>query len=258
MPLNLSTSAKITWCPGCPNNQILVSFRKAVTELVDSGAWKPEHFVAAAGIGCHGKITDYLNMNTFECLHGRAIPTATGIRLANPSLNVVVFSGDGDAYSEGMNHLIHAAQRNPDITVFIHDNQVFALTTGQATATSPTGYKGNSRPEGSIDVPLKPLEILLAAGASFIARTYAGDMAKTTEIMKAAMCHKGFAFVDIIQPCITFYDTRDFYKEHIVWLAEDHDVSNPDAAFRAMRRADDKIPLGIFYRSERPTFEELI
>lgn len=256
--MNLSTTSKITWCPGCPNNQILVSFRKAVTELCDEQRMKIENLVAVAGIGCHGKITDYLNTNSFECLHGRAIPTAVGMKIANHDLNVVVFSGDGDSYSEGLSHLVHAAQRNPDVNIFIHDNQVFALTTGQATATSPKGYKGNSMPRGSIDQPLNPVLLMLASGASFVARAYAGDMASTTKIMKAAIAHKGFAFVDIIQPCITFLDTRDHFKEATYQIPDDSPKDNLDNAFALARTDGAKVPLGIFYAVERPTLESQI
>ena len=256
--MQLSTTEKITWCPGCPNNAILVAFRKAITELVAAEVLKEEQVVAVAGIGCHAKILDYLNMNTFNSLHGRAIPPAVGIKAANPDLSVFVFSGDGDSYSEGFNHLVHAAQRNDDINVFIHDNQVFALTTGQSTPTSPKGHKGGSRPSGSIENPIDPLKLMLTAGATFVARTYSGEIEKTKEIMKAAHAHKGFSFVEIIQPCITFFDTRDFYKEHLVDLPGTHAVTDLDAAFAALRRDDGKVPVGIFYRTETPTYEEQI
>lgn len=254
--MELATYSKITWCPGCPNNQILVAFRKAVTELTADGTLKFENLVAGAGIGCHAKILDYLNMNTFNALHGRALPAIEGMKAANPALTVVAFSGDGDSYSEGQSHLLHAAERNSDINVFIHDNQIFALTTGQSTATSPKGHKGLSRPQGSIEDPINPVRLMLAAGATFVARSYAGDIEKTKEIMKAAIHHKGMSFVDIIQPCITFFDTRDFYKERITWLPEDHDATSIEAAEKATRRDDGKVPLGIFYRVERPTYEE--
>ena len=159
--MEFATKAKITWCPGCPNAAILVAFRQAVTELVNDGKLKPENLVAASGIGCHGKITDYLNTNTFTSLHGRVIASMEGIKVANPALTIVGFSGDGDSYSEGVEHLVHAARRNSDINLFIHDNQVFALTTGQATPTSPKGFKGRSTPSGTIEEPFNPLLLML-------------------------------------------------------------------------------------------------
>lgn len=269
---NLSTKSKITWCPGCPNSQILVSFRKAVTELVEKGELKIENLVAFAGIGCHGKISDYLNINSFTSLHGRLVPAMTGAKCANPDLAIVGFSGDGDSYDEGLEHLMHAAKRNSDINIFIHNNQLFALTTGQADAVSPKGFKGKSTPFGSIEEPFNPLLLMLASGATFVARTYAGEMEKTKQIMQAAMAHKGFSFIDIIQPCITFFDTRDYFKERIYWIDESlpknklkiamekvQENTDPSASFDSAQDGSlgaSKIPLGIFYKVEKPTFEE--
>lgn len=253
----MSTKAKITWCPGCPNNQILVAARQAFIELGGEGKLAIENIVAATGIGCHGKITEYLNINTYTSLHGRAIPAMTGIKAANPSLTVVGFVGDGDAYAEGIEHLVHAARRNSDIKIFVHNNLVFALTTGQPTPTSPKGFKAKSTPSGSIEEPFEPLMLMLASGASFVARSFAGEIAKTKEIMKAAILHKGFAFVDILQPCLTFFDTRDFFKERLVWLdgepADDDDI---EAAMQKIKQG--KVPCGIFYKALKPTFEEQI
>jgi len=257
MDLNLGTKAKITWCPGCPNSQILVSFRKAITELVENGSLKIENLVAFAGIGCHGKISDYLNINSFTSLHGRLIPAMTGTKCANPKLTIVGFSGDGDSYDEGIEHLIHAAKRNSDINLFIHNNQVFALTTGQVDATSPKGFKGKSTPFGSIEEPLNPLLLMLASGATFVARTFAGDMENTKKIMQTAITHKGFSFVDIIQPCLTFFDTRDYFKERVYWISDDFPKNDLKMAMeKVSENSDGKIPLGIFYRTEKPTFEE--
>ncbi|MFA6554322.1 MAG: thiamine pyrophosphate-dependent enzyme [Candidatus Paceibacterota bacterium] len=255
MPLNLSTTSKITWCPGCPNSQILVAYRQAIESLVNSGSLKIENLVACAGIGCHGKISNYLNVNSFTALHGRVIPAMTGIKCANPNLTVIGMSGDGDSYSEGLEHLIHAARRNSDIKIFIHDNQVFALTTGQTSAMSPKGFKSKTTPYGSIDEPFEPFSVLLSAGASFVARTYAGDIAGTKKIVEEAIKHKGFSFVEIIQPCITFFDTRDYFKER-VFLREGGPADNIDTAIKLSRKEGERVPLGIFYNVERPTFEE--
>lgn len=252
---NLATKSKITWCPGCPNSQILVSFRKAVVELVNEGKLKVENLVAFAGIGCHGKISDYLNTNSFTSLHGRLVPSMTGAKLANPNLAIVGFSGDGDSYDEGLEHLIHAAKRNSDITLFIHDNQTFALTTGQADAVSPKGFKGKSTPFGSVEEPLNPLLLALAAGATFVARTYAGEMEKTKKIMQEAILHKGFSLVDIIQPCITFFDTRDYFKDRIYWIDSDFPASDLKKAMDKTRE-EGKTPLGIFYKIDKETFED--
>lgn len=255
MSLNLSTTAKITWCPGCPNSQILVAYRQAIEELVGSGSVKLENIVACAGIGCHGKITDYLNLNSFTALHGRVIPAMTGIKCANPNLTVIGMSGDGDSYSEGLEHLIHAARRNSDIKLFIHDNQLFALTTGQTSAASPKGFKSKTTPAGSTQEPLDIFSVLLSAGATFVARSYAGDIAGTKSVIEAAIKHKGFSFTEIIQPCVTFFDTRDYFKEKTFWREENPSI-NVDEAIKSAKKDGERIPLGIFYNIEKPTFEE--
>ncbi len=255
MPLNLATTAKITWCPGCPNSQILVAWRQVIEEMASGGKIKPENVVACVGIGCHGKISDYLNVNSFTALHGRVIPVMTGIKCANPALTVIGMSGDGDSYSEGLEHLIHAARRNSDIKIFIHDNQLFALTTGQASAMSPKGFKGKSTPRGSIEEPFDPFSVLLSAGATFAARTAASDIAGTKKIIEAAISHKGFSFTEIIQPCITFFDTRDYFKERIFWR-EGNPAASADEAIHFSRKDGERIPLGVFYNTEKPTFEE--
>lgn len=255
MAENLTTKAPITWCPGCPNNQILVAFRQAITELANKKQVKIENLVAAAGIGCHGKIAEYLDINTYTSLHGRVLPALTGIKIANPSLTVVGFVGDGDAYAEGIEHLVHSARRNSDVKVFVHDNRVFALTTGQTTPTSPKGFKGKSTPGGSIEEPFDPLTLMLASGASFVAQTYAGDIPKTKEILSAAILHRGFAFVNIIQPCLTFFDTRDFFKDRIVWR-EKEPQTTIEAVMNEVKSAGEKVPCGIFFQTTRPTFEK--
>jgi 2-oxoglutarate ferredoxin oxidoreductase subunit beta len=223
--------------------------------MVGTGKIKLENIVACAGIGCHGKISDYLNVNSFTALHGRLVPAMTGVKCANPALTVIGMSGDADSYSEGLEHLIHAARRNSDIKIFIHDNQVFALTTGQASAVSPKGFKGRSTPGGSIEEPFDPFSLLLSAGATFAARTYAGDIAGTKKIIETAVAHKGFSFTEIVQPCITFFDTRDYFKERVFWR-EGGPATNPDEAIKLSRKEGEKIPLGVFYSVEKPTFEE--
>lgn len=228
--------------------------------MVQKGQLKIENLVAFSGIGCHGKITDYLNVNSFTSLHGRVIPAMTGVKCANPALTVVGFSGDGDSYSEGLEHLIHAARRNSDIKLFVHDNQLFALTTGQTSARSPQGFKSKSTPLGSIEPPFNPILTMLSAGSTFVARTFAGDLHATKRIMQAAITHKGFAFVDIIQPCITFFDTRDYFKQRIYWIDESGTKDDLNKAMQLANYGDDgkadKVPLGIFYDVDRKTFEE--
>jgi len=258
--INLNTKAQITWCPGCPNFAILEAVKKAISELIENGIPR-ENFAFTCGIGCHAKIFDYLNLNSFYGLHGRCISTAQGIKLANPNLKVLAIVGDGDAYNEGISHLIHAAKRNSNITVLVHDNRNFALTVSQFTATSPKGFKGSSTPNGSIEEPFNPLELMLASGATFIARGYALKIEHLKGLIKKAILHKGFSFLEILQPCITFFDNRKFYEERIYELKSplskeeakikisEWDYSNGEKA---------KIPIGVFYKVEKPTFEELV
>ncbi len=256
--MELGTKAKNTWCPGCPNFMILAAFKDVVKEMVEAGEMKLENLTVGSGIGCHGKISDYLNVNTFNGLHGRIIPLLTGIKVANPDLQVVGFCGDGDAFAEGIEHVIHAAKRNSDITVFVHNNQVFALTTGQVTPTSAKGQKGRTTPAGNPEEPINPLFLLLSAGATFVARTYALQMPQTKEIMKKAMRHHGFAVVEIIQPCITFDDTREFFNSRLAPLPADYDNKNFDTALAKVREQSGQIPIGVFYEASRPTYEEQV
>ncbi len=257
--MNLDTKATITWCPGCGNFSILMALKNAIKELVEEGYSKPENFVIASGIGCHGKIVDYVNVNSFYSIHGRVPPTITGIKLANPKLNVIGFAGDGDAYAEGISHLIHAARRNIDVTMIIHNNQVFALTVGQVTPTSPKGFKGKSTPEGSVEEPLNPIALMLVSGATFVARGFAGDPKHLTWLIKEAVKHKGFAFIDVLQPCVTFNNTFNFYRERVYKLQDEgHDVSDFWKAMEKAYEFGEKVPIGIFYKVEKPTFDELL
>lgn len=255
MILDLNTKAVNTWCPGCTNFMILAALKNAISELVEEGKIKKDNITLGAGIGCHGKIADYINVNSIISLHGRVVPTMTGVKMANPDLVVLAFSGDGDSYAEGMEHLVHAAKRNTDIKLFVNNNQVFGLTTGQVTPTSVKGYRGKSTPRGSVEEPLNPLLVMLSSGATFVARAYAGDLSFMTQMMKKAVLHKGFAHLEIIQPCISFNDTRDYFKERIYQL--DSNLPKNDLKW-AMEKVQEKemVSVGVFYDVEKPTFEE--
>jgi 2-oxoglutarate ferredoxin oxidoreductase subunit beta len=244
---NLETSAIKTWCPGCGNFGIINALSEAILETEEKIG--RENFVLVTGIGCHGKIADYLNITSFYALHGRGIAVATGIKIANPKLKVIVCVGDGDAYDEGMEHLIHAAKRDIPITVLVHNNRVFALTTGQATATSPVGFRGKSTPEGSKERPINPLKLMWAAGAGFIARGYAGKPDHLTSLIKKAIFYPGFAFVDILQPCVAFFNTYEFYNQKTYLLPktpQDKEVLEKIEEWN-YEDGEGKIPLGIFY-----------
>lgn len=237
---------KTTWCPGCSNFAILTALKEAIGSLVKKGVLQ-ENFVVLSGIGCHAKIVDYLDLNTFHSLHGRPIATAQGIKLANPHLKVIVSAGDGDTYNEGLAHLIHAAKRNSNITVLVHDNQNFALTTGQFTATSPYGFKGKSTPEGSTEAPFNPLKLMLAAGATFIARGYAPKTDHLKKLIIKAIQHQGFSLIDVLQPCLAFFNTFQVYNQKIYQLKEKNLTSEKEA----LKKIEAEIPIGIFYQIQK-------
>ena len=256
---DLGTNAVNTWCPGCGNFAILNAVKAVIASLAEEGTG-PENIVILSGIGCHAKIVDYVNVNSFYSIHGRVAPPAQGMKIANPGLTVVGFAGDGDAYGEGLAHLVFAAKRNVDITMVIHDNRVYGLTTGQVTPTSPLGFMGKSTPHGSREIPLNPLELMLAAGASFVARGYSNRMDLLKETLKEAIAHRGFAIVDVLQVCATFFNLYSDYNKR-VYVLEDHDAGDFDAAMAKAREwdyddPDARIALGVFYRKRRPTFEE--
>ena len=255
---NLITEAQNTWCPGCGNFVIQFAVKNAIRALMDEGV-EPERIVLVAGIGCHAKIADYLNINSFYSIHGRTIPVATAIKMANPDLVVMVCTGDGDSYAEGLDHLVFAAKRNTDITVIVHNNRVYGLTTGQYTPTSPLGFRGRSTPTGTLEEPFNPLEIMMASGATFVARGCTRRMELLQNTILGGLHHKGFAFIDVLQVCASYFNVSDYYEEK-VYEIRDHDESDFGAACQKAREwdynTDAPIGLGILYRSARPTLEE--
>ena len=258
---NLNTNANPTWCPGCFNFQILAGIKMALAKQFEQGKNK-EDFAIVSGIGCHAKIFDYLGLNGINSLHGRVLPACLGLKVGNPNLKVLGFSGDGDAYAEGMEHLIHSARYNSDFKYFVHNNQVFALTVGEPTPVTEQGFKDKTTPLGTTLIPINPIKLMLAAGATFVARVFA-DIKQIQEVFEEAQKHKGFAFIEIIQPCIIFHpDLR--YKDKMYNLQESgHDKSNWEQAMKKAQEFDynnltdnTKIPMGIFYQAEKPTFED--
>lgn len=253
----LGTDTPNTWCPGCGNFAILNAMKTVLAELAVA---EPDlsRTVLVSGIGCHAKIADYINVNSFYSIHGRATPAAEGIKIGDPGLRVISHAGDGDAYGEGLEHLLFAAKRNIDMTMIVHDNRVYGLTTGQYTPTSPLGFKGRSTPAGSIEMPFNPLELMLAGGATFVARGYSHGIESLKDIFRAAIAHKGFSFVDVLQVCVTFFNQYEYYTAHTYEL-EDHDPADFDAAFRRAREWDynslSPIALGVFYQHRAPVFE---
>jgi len=255
---NLGTYAQNTWCPGCGNFAILTAIKSVLNTLNDEGL-PLENVVLLSGIGCHAKIADYINVNSFYSLHGRVFPPATGIKIANPNLKVIGHAGDGDAYGEGLEHLIFAAKRNVNMTAIIHNNRVYGLTTGQYTPTSPLGFKGRSTPFGTKEHPINPLELMLASGATFLARGTSHGLELLKKIFKEAILHKGFALVDVLQVCVTYYNMYEYYDKRAYEL-KDHNPEDYGQALDKIRQwdynNDSPIALGVLYRKEAPTFEE--
>ena len=243
------------WCPGCGNFGILIAVRKALTK---TGKEKHE-IVLVSGIGQAAKLPHYVDVNVFNGLHGRALPAAAAIKMANPSLTVVVTSGDGDIYGEGGNHFLHNIRRNVDIALFVHDNQVYGLTKGQASPTSDIGWPASLQRAGVVSGPFPPLAVALAMGCGFVARGFAADPDFTADLMLQAIRFPGFALVDILQPCVTFNkkNTYEWYGKMAYKLPEGHDVADRVRAFALALEWEERIPLGVLYRKERPTFGQL-
>jgi 2-oxoglutarate/2-oxoacid ferredoxin oxidoreductase subunit beta len=252
------TDVKNTWCPGCGNFSIQHTLKNVLADIEKDGQ-SLDNVVLVSGIGCHAKIADYLNINSFYSLHGRTIPVATGIKLANPDLTVICCSGDGDSYAEGLDHLLFAAKRNIDITVIVHNNRVYGLTTGQYTPTSPRGFKGKSTPAGTREDPFNPLELMLAGGATYVARGYSKKMDLLRTLIREGIGHRGFAFIDVLQICATFFPATDYYSPRVYDLSG-HDRSDFNSACIKAREwdynGDAPIALGTFYQKSSPVFEE--
>ncbi len=252
----LNQNEEIAWCPGCGNFKIRPTLAKALEELDIS----MNKLVMVSGIGQAAKSPHYMNTNFFNGLHGRAIPPATAIKMANPELTVIIESGDGDMYGEGGNHFIHAIRRNPDITAIIHNNMIYGLTKGQASPTSRMKMETPVQVQGVILEPFNPLTTALALNATFIARVNCADEDQTKEVFKRAIQHKGFSIVDTLQVCVSFnkLNTYKWFKDHTYYLEDGY---NPKDRLEAMKRAmeTDPMPLGIFYANEdRDVFEDLL
>ena len=258
MKINLNTTSENTWCPGCPNHMILASVKQTITSLIESKKAKQTDFAITTDIGCHAKIFDYINLSGIYCLHGRALPTAIGIKLGNPNLKVLSFVGDGAMYAEGMAHFIHAFKHNANITLILHDNQSFSLTTGQPTPTSQQGYVSKASPLGTFDRPFNPIKLALASNATFVARTSARDIKHMVEIFTKAINHNGFSFVEVIQDCLIFNPDAN-NKDDLMYKIKDN--KNLEQAEKLAKEFDynsksGKIPIGIIYQSQERSLEE--
>jgi 2-oxoglutarate ferredoxin oxidoreductase subunit beta len=249
------TEDEIAWCPGCGNFGILSAVKKALSKT----GREPKDILMVSGIGQAAKLPHYIRANCFNGLHGRALPVATGAKIANPKLTVIVTTGDGDCYGEGGNHFIHAIRRNIDITVIVHDNQIYGLTKGQASPTTDQGYKTKVQYDGVITLPFRPLEVALALECGFVARGFAGDIEHLSSLIVEGIAYRGFALIDVLQPCVTYNrkNTYAWYKDRVYNInkRDGYDSSDRLAAFAAVAAKDEKIPIGILFRKETVSYE---
>lgn len=239
------------WCPGCGDFGVLASLYNALAGL----SINPKDLVVVSGIGCSGRTPGFVKSYGFHSVHGRVLPVALGVKLANPALTVIGVGGDGDGFAIGGGHIPHAARRNPDMTYLIMDNATYGLTKGQYSPTSQVGFQAGSTPYGNIEQPLNPLAMLIAYGATFVGQGYSGKPKELADLITKAMEHRGFAFLNVISPCITFYNTYKVIPPRLAEIPKDHDASSRAKAFELALRTE-HILLGVFYQEERPTFED--
>ncbi len=256
LPIELYEGIESAWCPGCGNFPLLKAFVQALAEL----EIRPQDILVVSGIGQSGKFPHYLRCNTFNGIHGRTLPVGTGARLANPELKVVCVAGDGDCYGEGGNHLLAALRRNVDLTLVVHNNQVYALTKGQASPTTDQGQKTTLQPQGVPYLPLAALALAVSQSCSWVGRGSATDPGHLKELYKQAITYRGFALLEVLQPCVTFnrVNTYQWYRERVYRVEEtpDYDPENELWAYQKAKEWGDRIPLGVIYRRARPLLEE--
>jgi 2-oxoglutarate ferredoxin oxidoreductase subunit beta len=251
------TDLKPVWCPGCGDFAVLNSVYRALADL----KCEPHETVVVSGIGCSSRLPGYVESYGFNTLHGRALPIATGAKLVAPNLHVIAVGGDGDGLAIGGNHFMHAARRNVDIAYFIMDNEIYGLTKGQAGPTTPHGDKTKSTTYGNPDISIDPCNLAIALGASWVGRAFSGDVKGTTELMKTAIAHHGFAFLNIISPCVTWRgdDQTKLLRPKVRPVPADHDRTDREAAMRFTNEPDDRLTVGVLFASPRPSLlDEMI
>ncbi|MBI2579025.1 MAG: 2-oxoacid ferredoxin oxidoreductase [Candidatus Aenigmarchaeota archaeon] len=252
---DLTAKEQPTWCPGCADFGILTVLRMAVAEL----GLEPHNTLLVSGIGCGSKTPHFVRTYGFEGLHGRILPVATGAKLVNKDLTVIAIGGDGDGYGIGGNHFLHTMRRNLDMTYLVQDNEVYGLTKGQASPTSPQGFRSPSTPSGALEEAVNPISLAIIAGATYVARGYAFNIPHLKMLIMNAVKHKGFALIDILQPCPTYNkaNTMAWYNQRVYKLEDSgHNASDKAAALAKAEEWGDKIPIGLFYKAEKPTYED--
>lgn len=252
----LDPKHKIQWCPGCGNFGIILAIKTAIANMnID-----PKDVVVVSGIGCSGKTPHYIKTFGVETLHGRALPVATGVKLANKDLHVIVVGGDGDGYGIGMGHFMHTMRRNINLTYIVHNNETYGLTKGQTSPTAPKGTKSVSTPNGSIEEAVNPILLALTGGATFVAKGFAGDIKHLASLVEKGMNHKGFSLIDVGQPCVSYNPRMSYqwFQERVKKLEEQKGYTPNDKAKayeEALKDQEEKVPIGIFYQNdERGTY----
>jgi len=246
---------KPDWCPGCGDFAVLNALQRALADLDIA----PHNALVVSGIGCSSNLPGFINAYGFHSLHGRSLPVATGAKLCNTDLTVIATGGDGDGYGIGCGHFVHTCRRNVNMTYIVMDNQIYGLTTGQASPTTEKDMRTKSTPEGSIEVPLNPIAMAMTAGATYVARGFSGDNLHLAQMMKGAIEHKGFALVDVFSPCVTYnkQNTYPWFRERIYKLEDEkHDPSDFRLGLEKSFEWGNRIPIGLFYKTERPTYED--
>ncbi|VWX37867.1 2-oxoacid:ferredoxin oxidoreductase subunit beta [Exiguobacterium oxidotolerans] len=240
---------KPNWCPGCGDFSIQAAIQRAVANV----GLEPEELALISGIGCSGRISGYINTYGFHGVHGRSLPIAQGVKMANRELTVIASGGDGDGFAIGMGHTVHAFKRNVDMTYIVMDNQIYGLTKGQTSPTSAPGFKTKSTPKGSIEKSISPVELALTAGATFVAQSFSNDLKGLTRLIEQATEHKGFAFINVFSPCVTFnkVNTYDWFKQNLTKLdeIEGYDATNLDTAKRVVHEHDGLV-MGLIYQDD--------
>lgn len=243
------------WCPGCGDYGVLRALQTAAGKI----GIEPKDLLVVSGIGCSSNLPGFMHAYGIHSLHGRSIAVATGAHLANTDLKVVVTGGDGDGYGIGVGHFIHAMRRNLDMTYIVMDNQIYGLTTGQTSPTTSRGHKTKSTPTGNVETPLNPIALAITAGATYVARGFSGEQKHLVDLIAGGMAHRGFALIDVHSPCVTYnkVNTYSFFKERIYKLEDEgFDPSSLTGSFEKSFEWGNRIPIGIFYKAERPTYEE--
>ncbi|USK86657.1 2-oxoacid:ferredoxin oxidoreductase subunit beta [Peribacillus asahii] len=251
-------NVKPNWCPGCGDFSVQAAIQRASANV----GLEPDNLAVISGIGCSGRISGYIKSYGFHGIHGRSLPIAQGVKMANRDLTVIASGGDGDGFAIGMGHTIHAIRRNIDITYIVMDNQIYGLTKGQTSPRSATGFKTKSTPEGSIEQAVSPMELALSAGATFVAQSFSTDLKDLTAMIEAGLNHKGFSFINVFSPCVTYnkINTYDWFKEHLTKLntIEGYDSSNKELAMQTLMQHDSLVTGIIYQDTSRPSYQELV